>query len=47
MAVPNLFDASDDATDFLNDARDNVGASKVSLNFSNSDCYVQKLLYKK
>ena len=35
LAVPNLFDASDDATHFLNDARDNVGASNVSLNFSN------------
>lgn len=37
LAVPNLFDASDDATSFLNDARDNVGASNVSLNFSNSE----------
>ena len=37
LSVPNLFDASDDATDFLNDARDNVGASKVNLNFSNSE----------
>ncbi len=37
LTVPNLFDASDDATDFLNDARDNVGASNVSLNFSNSE----------
>ena len=37
LIVPNLFDASDDATNFLNDARDNVGASNVSLNFSNSD----------
>lgn len=36
LAVPNLFDASDDATDFLNAARDNIGASNVSLNFSNS-----------
>ena len=35
LTVPNLFSASDDATDFLNDARDNVGASNVSLNFSN------------
>lgn len=37
LAVSNLFDASDDATSFLNDARDNVGASNVSLNFSNSE----------
>lgn len=37
FTVPNLFDASDDATKFLNDARDNVGASNVSLNFSNSE----------
>lgn len=37
LTVPNIFDASDDATDFLNDARDNVGASNVSLNFSNSE----------
>lgn len=37
FTVPNLFDASDDATNFLNDARDNVGASNVSLNFSNND----------
>lgn len=37
LAVPNLFDASNDATNFLNDARDNVGASNVSLNFSNSE----------
>ena len=36
LAVPNLFDASDDATDFLNAARDNIGASNISLNFSNS-----------
>lgn len=37
LAVPNLFDASDDATNFLNDDRDNVGASNVSLNFYNSE----------
>lgn len=37
LTVPNLFDASNDATNFLNDARDNVGASNVSLNFSNSE----------
>lgn len=37
LTVPNLFDASDDATSFLNDARINVGASNVSLNFSNSE----------
>ena len=37
LAVPNLFDASDDATRFLNDARDNVGASNVSLNFTNTE----------
>ena len=37
LSVPNLFDASDDATNFLNEARDNVGASNVSLNFSNSE----------
>lgn len=37
LSVPNLFDASNDATNFLNDARDNVGASKVNLNFSNSE----------
>ena len=27
LTVPNLFDASNDATNFLNDARDNVGAN--------------------
>lgn len=37
LTVPNLFDTSNDATNFLNDARDNVGASNVSLNFSNSE----------
>lgn len=37
LSVPNLFNASDDATTFLNDARDNVGASKVNLAFSNSN----------
>lgn len=37
LTVQNLFDASNDATNFLNDARDNVGASNVSLNFSNSE----------
>ena len=37
LTVPNLFDASNDATNFFNDARDNVGASNVSLNFSNSE----------
>ena len=37
LTVPNLFDASNDAANFLNDARDNVGASNVSLNFSNSE----------
>lgn len=36
LTVPNLFDASNDATDFLNDARDNVGASNVFLKFANS-----------
>lgn len=37
FTVPNLFDASDDATNLLNDARDNVGASNVALNFSNAN----------
>ncbi len=37
LTVPNIFDASDDATIFLNGARDNVGASNVSLNFLNSE----------
>lgn len=37
LSVPNLFDASDDATNFLKDARDNIGARNVSLTFSNSD----------
>lgn len=37
LSVPNLFDASDDATNFLNDARDNIGASDVSLSFSNKE----------
>lgn len=37
LSVPNLFNASNDATNFLNDARDNVGASKVNLIFSNSE----------
>lgn len=37
LTVPNLFDASDDATNFLNDARDNIGASNVILNFSNQE----------
>ena len=41
LAVPNLFDASDDATRFLNDARDNVGASNVSLNFTNTEGKLQ------
>ena len=41
LTVPNLFDASDDATDFLNDARDNVGASNVSLNFTNTEGKLQ------
>lgn len=41
LAVPNLFDASDDATSFLNDARDNVGASNVSLNFTNTEGKLQ------
>lgn len=41
LAVPNLFDASDDATRFLNDARNNVGASNVSLNFTNTEGKLQ------
>lgn len=41
LVVPNLFDASDDATRFLNDARDNVGASNVSLNFTNTEGKLQ------
>lgn len=36
LCVPNLFDADDDAVDFLKEVEKNVGASDVSLKFSNS-----------
>lgn len=37
LASPNMFDAEDDATNFLKEAERNVGASKVILNFCNEE----------
>lgn len=36
LCVPNLFDADNDAVEFLKESNKNVGASNVSLKFSNS-----------
>ena len=37
LVSPNMFDAEDDATNFLKEAERNVGASKVILNFCNKE----------
>lgn len=37
LVSPNMFDAEDDATTFLKEAENNVGSSKVILNFCNEE----------
>ena len=37
LVSPNMFDAEDDATNFLKEAEKNIGSSKVTLNFYNQE----------
>lgn len=37
LVTPNMFDAEDDANNFLKEAEKNVGSSKVTLNFCNEE----------